>query len=60
MFAILTSILWISAFKTNILSENRKRKVFENLELFHRSRYANSECKIVDISYLFSFLAYQI
>ena len=29
LFAILTSILWISALKTNILFEKRKRKVFD-------------------------------
>ena len=34
MFAILTSILWISALITNILFENRKGKVFEILEYF--------------------------
>ena len=32
LFAILTSILEIPAIKTNILFENRKRKVSENLE----------------------------
>ena len=32
MFAIVTSILLISAPKTNILIENRERKVFEILE----------------------------
>ena len=32
LFAILTSILWIPALITNILFENRMRKVYEILE----------------------------
>ena len=33
-FAILTSILWVLALKTNILFENRKRKVLKKLKIF--------------------------
>ena len=32
LFAILTSILWIPALKTNYLFENRRRKLFQILD----------------------------